>query len=129
MSEQLYDILNKKHFTESGILNDKQLLLDSAVAAGCDRDACATFLSSSKLVPEIMATVNKVHSLGIHSIPTLLIDGGRIIVQGAAEAAEVAAGLRKAVQMRLDERSSPSDMSKDYVVERVFRSTLYYPVK
>eukprot|EP00602_Paraphysomonas_sp_CaronLab_P007948 CAMPEP_0185035476 /NCGR_PEP_ID=MMETSP1103-20130426/26918_1 /TAXON_ID=36769 /ORGANISM="Paraphysomonas bandaiensis, Strain Caron Lab Isolate" /LENGTH=218 /DNA_ID=CAMNT_0027572571 /DNA_START=187 /DNA_END=843 /DNA_ORIENTATION=+ len=97
MAEELYNLLNKKHFTESGILNDTDLLLDSAEAVGADRRVCATFLESSRGKDAVLRTVDMVHELGIHSIPTLVVDG-RYVVSGAARADEVANTLRQVIR-------------------------------
>jgi predicted DsbA family dithiol-disulfide isomerase len=75
VSEKLYSVLNRKHFTEGGILNDLDMLLDSVEEAGADRADCERFLLSTDGVESIFRTVDAVHSLGIHSIPTVVVDG------------------------------------------------------
>lgn len=91
-SEKVYDELNRKHFTESGILNDKMLLLDAAesVLGSDERQKCSEFLGSYRGVEAVMRTVDAVHELGIHSIPTLVIDGGRVVMSGAERAESIA---------------------------------------
>lgn len=95
-SEQLYDILNRKHFIEGGVLNDMALLLEACDEAGVDKDECRDFLLTDKGSAHIMNAVDIVHSLGIHSIPTLIVDGQHV-VNGAARAGEVAQTLRRVV--------------------------------
>jgi predicted DsbA family dithiol-disulfide isomerase len=86
-SEKLYDVLNRKHFIEGGVLNDDKLLLDSCAEAGMNRDDCATYLSSDAGTSSILEAYDAVQGLGIHSIPTLVVDG-RFLVDGTASGAE-----------------------------------------
>ena len=44
--------------------------------------------------------------LGIHSIPTLLVDGGRFVVGGAARASEVEQALRRVIAEEEEARAS-----------------------
>lgn len=74
-----------------------ELLLDAAVEVGLDRDTCLRFLSSGVGEAQINRTVDRVHALGIRSIPTLIIDGGRYIIDGAAEAGTVLTVLKQIV--------------------------------
>jgi predicted DsbA family dithiol-disulfide isomerase len=91
----LYNVLNRKHFIEGGILNDQYLLLSAVDEIGLNRQECQEFLDSKEGINEILQTVDIVHSLGIHSIPVLIINGGQAIVQGAAVADEVIDKLRE----------------------------------
>lgn len=94
----MYDELNRRHFTEAGILNDRSLLLDTAekVLGGVrDREKCGDFLASSRGVDAVLRTVDMVHELGIHGIPTLVVDGGRTVLGGAERANSVANALRQ----------------------------------
>ncbi len=89
VAERLYDILNRKHFCEGGVLNDRSLLLSSTEEVGLDRVKCEVFLNSTNGIDEILEMVEAVHSLGIHSIPVLVINGGQSIIQGAAPVDEI----------------------------------------
>ena len=82
------------------MLNDLSLLLDAAAEVGLDRSVCETFLHSSHGTEEVLRTVDEVHALGISSIPTLVIDGGKYVVSGAAEKETVAETLRQIVSER-----------------------------
>jgi hypothetical protein len=96
-SERVYDELNRRHFTEGGILNDKTLLLDTVelILGSEEMSKCGDFLESSRGVEAVMRTVDAVHDLGVHSIPTLIIDGGRTVMSGAERADSVADALRQ----------------------------------
>ena len=91
-SEELYAVLNKKHFTERGILNDDALLSSAMVEVGISAsklEKAMAFLSdASKGKEHVLGKYNKVLKLGIHSIPTLVIDG-RLVLSGARHADEV----------------------------------------
>ena len=96
-SEELYDVLNRKHFIEGGVLNDLKLLLDAVDEVGLSREECSAFLCSHSGEREVIETVNRVHSLGIHSIPCLIIDGGRDVIDGAADTETVLFALRRVI--------------------------------
>jgi predicted DsbA family dithiol-disulfide isomerase len=95
VAEQLYDILNRKHFIEGGILNDESLLLSAIEEIGLERQKYANFLATEEGIEEILQMVDRVHSYGIHSIPILIINGGQAIVQGAAVKEEILNKLRE----------------------------------
>lgn len=104
--EALYSSLNRRHFQEAGILNDLSLLLDAVAevgpehglnvgeaeaflqghdAAGSRSAAVAAAAAAAASEAEVLAAVERVHDeLGVHSIPTLLIDGGRVLLGGVA---------------------------------------------
>ena len=80
--------LNREHFTNSGVLNDLPLLTRLAVEAGADEEGVKDFLNSKRGVEEILKVVDYVHELGIHSIPTLVVNGA-VLVGGAAGEEEI----------------------------------------
>ena len=96
-SEELYDELNHRHFTQGAILNDMDMLLDCAetILGPPGRDQCETFLGLDTGVDAVLQTVSNVHQMGIHSIPTLVVDGGAIVISGAERAEGVAHALRQ----------------------------------
>jgi predicted DsbA family dithiol-disulfide isomerase len=95
----LYDVLNRKHFTEQGILNDMTLLLEAAGEVGCDVHACRLFLESREGEEEILSTYHRVtEECGINSIPTLIVDGGKYVISGAVHANTIADTLRAVVK-------------------------------
>lgn len=114
--EQLYDILNRKHFIEGGILNSLTLLLDSAEEVGIDRDTCEAFLASDCGVSEVSTAVDIIHRLGINSIPTLIIDG-KVIVSGAQNSQHITEILNRVIEEKIcasaEKRSEPRYIFQD----------------
>ena len=106
MSEKLYSVLNRKHFTEGGILNDLNMLLAAVDEIGADRADCEQFLRSSVGVDAIFRTVREVDSLGINSIPTCVVDG-RYIIGGTADIDEIYELLTKVIS-----RGKPSGLRR-----------------
>lgn len=96
-SEALYAVLNRKHFIEGGILNDMNLLLDSVDEVGLNREECEQFLKSDVGVDSVLRTVDEVQKLGIHSIPTLVVDG-QYTVGGTAPIEEIFEVLKMVVK-------------------------------
>jgi len=101
-SEALYDVLNRKHFIEGSKLNDKELLAAAVAEAGheLDPEKAREFLATSLGEDEIRQIVSKVHSLGIHSIPTFVMDA-EMIISGAAHSRELLKAMRKIEQKHL----------------------------
>jgi hypothetical protein len=112
----VYASLNKKHFTEMGLLNDVNLLLECCTEfnarhrnddnennthAPINLSEVEAFLRSRDGEASILAAVDRLHDMGIHSIPTLIVNGGSAIVSGAARADEVYQTLRKEIQRAL----------------------------
>lgn len=101
-SEALYSQLNQRHFIQGGVLNDRTLLTDSLEQLSLSdadlRDAVA-FLDDEQ-VPgrdEVLALYDRVQSLGIYSIPTLVVDG-QVTSSGASRAPDILNILEAAVQ-------------------------------
>ena len=91
-AEQLYEELNRRHFLQAGVLNDRALLVESLgtlqLSESQMSDAIA-FLDSGRGEDQILALYDRVtRQFGIHSIPTLVVDG-RYTVSGAQTADEV----------------------------------------
>ena len=97
--EELYGVMNRKHFTERGVLNNGALLLDALKEigiAGEDFDSAAAFIAEpSKAAKRVLQKYQKVLQLGIHSIPTLIVDG-RFVLNGARGKSEVLQALEQA---------------------------------
>ena len=97
-SEELYAAFNKKHFTEGGILNDLNMLVDSLKEIGLegtDLEETVNFLhDKSRGTREVLELYERVQSMGIYSIPTLIVDG-QYLINGAARANEVLDCLKK----------------------------------
>eukprot|EP00039_Didymoeca_costata_P026241 m.15400 g.15400 ORF g.15400 m.15400 type:complete len:183 (+) comp5382_c0_seq2:250-798(+) len=78
-SEKLYAVLNRLHFTQGAVLNDKNVLL-AAVAEVFGKEAsmvqdCARLLTTDAGKKETLSVSEQVTATGIHSIPTLIING------------------------------------------------------
>ena len=88
--EALYASLNRRHFEEGGALNDLSLLLSAVDEAVCPRFGITrldaeVFLAGSETQKTVLRTVERVHDeLGVNSIPTLIVDGGRFLLSGVA---------------------------------------------
>lgn len=87
-SEALYDLLNQWHFVEGRKLNDLSMLVDAAVHVGLDPVQTEAWLRDGKGKPAIERTFQRVQELGIHSIPTFVVDGQHV-VSGAVHAREL----------------------------------------
>ena len=115
-AEALYAVLNRRHFQEAGALNDVELLLSAVEemgdAYGLTRADAEAFLlqgqgggedssggdegggseaaaAAAEVASEavVLAAVERVHDeLGVDSIPTLVVDGGRFVLPGVASA-------------------------------------------
>ena len=87
--EELYSVLNRRHFTEAGVLNDVNLLLDSCDEVGIDRRICEDFLTSAAELckNEVLDMYEAVTRKGIHSIPTTIVDG-QFVFSGAVRSSE-----------------------------------------
>jgi predicted DsbA family dithiol-disulfide isomerase len=98
-SEQLYDIFNRRHFLEAGILNDRKLLVDSLEELelkSVDLEETIAFLDDeSRGTAQVLELYNRVTGMGIYSIPTLLVDG-RFSISGAQRASGVLDVLERA---------------------------------
>lgn len=103
-SEQLYAILSRRHFTENGILNNPQLLMDSvAELFGEDKVAimaCEKLLASSRGRQVVLDMAETVCALGVHSIPQLVIDG-RVFVSPTAGTDHVLTAIKSAFRTGL----------------------------
>ena len=95
VSEAVYDRLNHLHFIEGRRLNDRALLVAVAAEAGLDAANAAAQLDSKENAEEIRKTFERVHAAGVTGIPTFVIDGGRLVMSGAAHADELELRLRE----------------------------------
>lgn len=86
-AESLYADLNKRHFEGGAKLNDSALLAEAAARVGVPRDEAERFLASGEGEDEISSATATLRRLGVHSIPTFVVDG-QLVVNGAARAEE-----------------------------------------
>jgi predicted DsbA family dithiol-disulfide isomerase len=109
-AERLYSILNAKHFVEGAKLNDGVMLAAAAGEAGLDADAASIYLESGQGEEEIAAAQQLLNQMGIHSIPTFIVNG-RHAVGGAARTSELVKVFRQLEKADADteELESESD--------------------
>mmetsp|Transcript_22195 Transcript_22195/g.64456 ORF Transcript_22195/g.64456 Transcript_22195/m.64456 type:complete len:211 (-) Transcript_22195:307-939(-) len=120
-AEALYDRLNHLHFERGVKLNDKKMLArESAAVAGVDEDAARKFLASDQGKDEILRTVEHVHRLGIHGIPTFVIDGGNHVLSGAVHSSELVRVFRE-IEAEISQSPAPRPPP-------VFEDTLHFAV-
>lgn len=82
-SERAYAHLNHAHFVDGGLLNEMALLRGAAASAGADADEAEAFLRGTQGEREVWRTVDTLGQMGVHSIPTLIING-EVVASGAA---------------------------------------------
>ena len=95
-AENMYSDLNQKHFEGGVKLNDREMLLEAAVAVGADRDAAAAFLEDeNEGRPEIEAAQRQLRDLGVSGIPTLILGGKYQLPSGAHHAESLIRAFRQ----------------------------------
>jgi len=92
-AERMYTLLNTRHFEGGEALNDADMLVEVAAEVGLDPVEAAEYLASGSGASEIAAAQSILTRLGIHSIPTFIING-RQAVGGAARTGELTRVLR-----------------------------------
>jgi len=92
-AESLYAKLNARHFECGQKLNDIAMLAEVAAEVGLDPVEAAEYLESGAGATEIAEAQSILARLGIHSIPTFIINGRRA-VGGAARSGELTRVLR-----------------------------------
>lgn len=93
VAEAAYKVLHTAHFVDGRKLNDVDVLVEAAAKAGVSATDARAFLESGALEREIVAQTEAVSRAGIHSIPTLFVDGAPVC-SGAARADEILDHLR-----------------------------------
>jgi len=93
-AETAYAHLHEAHFVKRALLNDMDVLTAAAASVGIDAADTEAFLRSDELRASILSLVDEVHAMGIHSIPTLFIDG-LLALSGAAGADDVLAAMHE----------------------------------
>jgi len=85
-SEELYEVLNRRHFLESGVLADRELLVSSCLEVlGYEKETeIREFLSSEKMKQEVMNILTEIENVGIKGIPTLVANGSLVWVTSGA---------------------------------------------
>ena len=108
-AELAYAHLNHAHFVEGAVLNDMALLRAAAAAAGVDADEAEAFLRSDRGVEEVWRTISTLDRLGVHSIPTLIVQG-QVVAQGAEREDAYLEALRAAGRQAARHGASRGDL-------------------
>lgn len=85
------------HFTQSGNIADVEHLVAAAAAVGVDAGRARAYLQSDQGVTELEAALGAARQLGIHAVPTFVIDG-RYVVRGAQPVATFVDALEQAAR-------------------------------
>jgi predicted DsbA family dithiol-disulfide isomerase len=80
--------------THSLAMESHEVLLAAVTEAGLDRDRAQSVLDSDAFAAEVRAAEERYHSLGIHSVPAVIING-RHLISGGQPAAVFAQALRQ----------------------------------
>lgn len=113
--EALYDEVNRRHFTEAAVLNDKSMLM-AAVSSALDlteqeKKALEKFLNEeTKGYDVVLRMVDRVQSMGVHSIPTLIVDG-QYMLSGAQRSDAVLDIFEEAVRNGITGKRLVGDLS------------------
>jgi predicted DsbA family dithiol-disulfide isomerase len=86
--------LFRGYFLEGRDIGDRETLVETAAAAGLNADAARRYLASDAGTAEVREDEARAHRLGVHSVPTFLVDG-RAAIEGAQPPELLAAALRK----------------------------------
>ena len=78
----------RRHFEEGQKLNDPVMLREAAEEVGIDGDAAAAFMESDRGSEEIRSAQRMLRDMGIHSIPTFVVQG-RYIMNGAVQSGDM----------------------------------------
>lgn len=76
--------LFKAHFTDNQRLNDRRVLLDVVASVGLDTEQAETLLNSEDFGAEVREEQQRMHQLGIQSVPTFIVNGKYAITGGQA---------------------------------------------
>lgn len=78
-AEELYSVLNRIHFIEGTKLNAPATLAAACEEIGINGESAMAFLTSQSGKETVLKMTEKVHSLGIHSIPTFIVAGEHLV--------------------------------------------------
>lgn len=81
-ADKVGEALFRAHFSQGRNLADAQTLIDAGAAGGLSEARVRAMLESDEGVAEVQAQLGQAQALGIHAVPTFVLDG-RLAVQGA----------------------------------------------
>lgn len=127
-AERLYADLNFRHFERGQKLNDRQMLASAAGRLGIpgiSETTARDFLDSGEGEAEIAAAQRILGDLGIHSIPTTIVNG-KFSIGGAMQADEVERVFRK-LEAEGGAEDPPSDADTAFPARFAFAEALGIP--
>lgn len=86
--KRLLEEIYQEHFEQDCDITSHADLTKAAVRAGLPEEEVAAFLTSSKLVDEVDALAAESRRKGVNSVPTYVVNGERINVEGAGDPSE-----------------------------------------
>ncbi|XRA95947.1 DSBA domain-containing protein [Pycnococcus provasolii] len=103
LAEKLYQELNYNHFELGQKLNDEEFLARAAASVGVSRDDALHVIRNGVGREYIQAAQKLLRRMGIHSIPTFIVDG-KYVLGGAVPARELVE-LFRSIETSPDEES------------------------
>ena len=95
---RLKTALLRAHFQQRRNVSDREVLLDIAAAEGFDRAAASEALDEEALALATRMEEKRGLEMGIHSVPSFILNG-RYLIPGAQEPEVYAAALRRVAEM------------------------------
>lgn len=95
---RLSQALFRAHFQQRRPVGEREVLLDIAGEQGFDRAEAAAALDEEALAIATRLEEQRGREMGIHSVPSFIVNG-RYLIPGAQEPAAYAAALRKVAEM------------------------------
>lgn len=95
VQDALVEALFRAYFVEGQDVGDPPMLLQLAAASGMDAGRVAGYLSGDEGLAEVRREEEAARRLGIDSVPTFVLNGGRLLA-GAQPPGVLAAAIREA---------------------------------
>mmetsp|Transcript_16483 Transcript_16483/g.36910 ORF Transcript_16483/g.36910 Transcript_16483/m.36910 type:complete len:231 (-) Transcript_16483:261-953(-) len=94
-AETLYADLNRRHFVEGCKLNSREMLVEAAEKVGCDPATTRDFIDSNEGKEEIQRAQERLRTLGVSGIPTVILGGKYMLPSGAVGAGTLVEAFRQ----------------------------------
>ena len=94
-AETLYADLNRRHFVEGCKLNNIEMLVEAAERVGCKAEATRAFLDSDDGKAEIKRAQERLRTIGVSGIPTVVLGAKYMLPSGAVGAATIVEAFRQ----------------------------------
>ncbi len=92
--DPMHAALLRRYWTEAQDLYAMETLRAAAVEAGLDPDELERAIAAGSFRPAVDAAVEEAHELGIHAVPTFILDD-RLAIEGAQELPVFRAAMRQ----------------------------------